>query len=320
MTPSSSSSPALVRFIKRIYSTIRITKKIKPPEENPKPPKDNQKQPIEIKQHWPYKGNGEILPYFDYWPVKEHCIGLCKSSKYRFGWEKALYLDFSFSPLDWKTIRLAMLSMGEPSRTPDQANITMFRALQHTEVKIGEGRKTLKTGIEDGHVMMRISAILPVDENLVVHGSWQKPSSYQSRCWHVSSELELDCDQLIHRMRKPMTYTRIDCPGGYYVTGSRRCKLCPSVYIGSISRTESEGVDRELGKPYPYAIRLSRWIDLGELRQEEEPEEFRALTAGQACCDHLKRVMELPINRPWQGRDWSTIPSLIARVDDFDLR
>ena len=101
--------------------------------------------------------------------------------------------------------------------------------------------------------------------------------------------------------------TIIQAPGG--------AKLCPSEYMGWIYRPEGEEVIRDQGKCYPYLLQLSRWVDLGDYRKEQEPEEFRALTAGQVCCDHLTRCQSPPIDCQWQGRDWSTIPSMADRME-----
>ena len=190
----------------------------------------------------------------------------------------------------------------------------VMREMRHTKVENGEGEKMIDSLALDGHVMMRIITVLPVDENFVVHGySREKPSSQQSRCWHMSVDLERDCDELLYRLREPITYSMVDCTDRYYRTCLRRCKSCPSEYFSGVTRIEGVGGDH--GKKYPYVIYLQRWVDLGEVKKEEETQEFRALTAGQVCCDHTTRAEKLPIDCLWQGRDWSTIPSIRDRVE-----
>jgi len=217
----------------------------------------------------------------------------------------------NYLPLDWKSIRQIILK-SLPHQPPDLAvHVEPFKVLQSMGVQNGVGRKMINSFVLDGHIMMRIITVLLVDENFVVHGySQEKPSSQQSRCWHMSGALERDCDQLIHRMRKPLDYSRVDCPDGYYTTGMRRCESCPSEYSAWFERIQGLRADQG-----PYFLCLSRWIDLGDYQKEEESEEFRALTAGQVCCDHLTRAQEPPIDCLWQGRDWSTIPSMRERVE-----
>ncbi len=303
---SSPSSPlALVKLIKRIYSTIRTTKK-------PMSPKEHRVQPIEVKHDWPYGRNGEILPHLACSPVQEHCIGLCQSPIYHRGRENTLYLSLNYLPLDWKSIRQIILKSLFPIKTRDLGvNLKVFNEIRHMKVENGAGRKVIDLAVLDDHIVMRITTFLPVDESFIVHGySQEKPSSQQSRCWHMSGALERDCNQLIDRMRKPLIYSRVDCPDGYYTTGIRRCESCPSEYQAWVDRFQ--GVRRDQG---PYFLCLTRWVDLGEYRKEEESEEFRALTAGQVCCDHLTRSQEPPRDCLWQGRDWSTNPSMRDRVE-----
>jgi len=294
------SPPVLVKLIKNIFSTILTTI-------NPKP------QPIEIKHDWPYASNGEILPYVHCFPVQEHCIGLCQSPSYHSGRENRLYLSLDHLPLDWKSIRQIILKTILRPKTPVflEESIQLFDE-QRRVVKNGVGRQFIDMFIMDGHIMMRIATVLPIDENFVVHGySREKPSSQQSRCWHGSVELERDCDELIQRIRKPVIYSKVDCPDGYFDTGLRRCQYCPSEYLAWVLPA---GVSGGHGKKYPYRLYLARWVDLGEYKKEEESQEFRALTAGQVCCDYLTRAEEPPIDCLWQGRDWSTIPLMRDRV------
>jgi hypothetical protein len=221
-----------------------------------------------------------------------------------------LYLSLHYLLLDWKSIRQIILK--SMINTPDlEANVKMFKELRYATPENGIGRKCIDMVVLDGHIMMRISAVLLIDENFVVYGhSREKPSSQQSQCWHMSGDLERDCNQLIHRMRKPPIYSRAGSSDGYYATDMRRCESCPSEYRASVYRVEGVG-----GKHFPYYLCLSRWLDLGEYQKEEESEEFRALTAGQVCCDHLTRAQEPPIDCLWQGRDWSTIPSIRERTE-----
>jgi hypothetical protein len=302
-----SSPPVLVQLIKRIYSKIRNTKKPRPP--------------IEIQQEAPNTRNGE-LDYLDCWPTREHCIGLCRSLSYHAGREKKLYLR-CIAPFDWETITRAILHHRTYSELASKADIDMWKALRYSEMKIGLGRTVITMPIIDGHLMMTIITDLPIDKHFIVHGvSWENLSSHQSRCWHMSQTLESDCDQLIQRMRKPLTYDRINCPDRYYQTHQRRCQWCPSEYIAWIYRTEEEECGDE-EEYYPYHIQFRRWIDLGkwaeegkhgEVKAKGESEEFKALTAGQVCCDHLGRARELPIDCLWQGRDWSTISPIRERA------
>jgi len=172
-----------------------------------------------------------------------------------------------------------------------ETDINMWESLRQTEVKIGSGKKIVQMGITGGHIMLRITTVLPMDKNFIVHGGWQeKLSGQQSRCWHMSQTLESDCDELMLRVRKPLTYSKIDCPDGYYQTYLRQCPSCPSEYMAYVYR----GPDETLGdveELYPYYIRFLRWLDLGVCKLEES-EEFKALTAGQVCCDHLERARE----------------------------
>ena len=196
-----------------------------------------------------------------------------------------------------------------------EADIKVWRALRHTEMRIGTGETFINMSIIDGHIMIRIITELPIDQEFIVHGCLrEKPSSQQSRCWHISQDLERDCDELLLRMRKPLSYGRIDCPDGYYSTSTRRCPSCPSLYTAWVWRGEK--VRRgDQGECYPYSLQFTRWIDLGEWQKEEESEEFTALTAGQVCCDSLKRKGEPPTDCLWQGRDWSTILSIGKRAE-----
>ena len=83
----------------------------------------------------------------------------------------------------------------------------MYRARRRTEVKIDAGQKFINMGILDGHVMMYILSILPIDENFccarLLAGEASKVGVGMS--W----VLERDCDELVRRMRKPFTYGRI---------------------------------------------------------------------------------------------------------------
>jgi hypothetical protein len=189
----------------------------------------------------------------------------------------------------------------------------MWESLRYTEVKIGSGKKIVEMGMTGDHIILRITTVLPIDKDFIVHGGWQeKLSGQQSRCWHMSQTLESDCDNLMLRMRKPLIYSKIDCPDGYYQTYLRQCPSCPSEYMANVYR----GPDETLGdvEEYPYYIEFLRWLDLGDCKQEES-EEFKALTAGQVCCDHLERAREPPTECLWQGRDWSTIPSIYERME-----
>lgn len=312
---SSPPSPLVpVKLIKTIYSTIQAIIK----------PKENRLQPIEIDHDWPYACNGERLPYLDCFPVQEHCIGLCQSLSYRSGRENRLYLSLNFLPLDWKSVRQIIKTTKFPTTDDSDVKYDVMMEMRHTEVENGMGKKMINSFVLDGHIMMRIITILPVDANFVVHGySREKPSSQQSRCWHMSVDLERDCDELLHRIRKPIDYGKVDCPNGYYRTGLRRCESCPSEYFSGVIRTEGvgegviriEGVGGDHGKKYPYRLYLQRWVDLGEFKKEEETQEFRALTAGQVCCDHSTRAEKPPIDCLWQGQNWSTIPSMRDRVE-----
>ena len=76
-------------------------------------------------------------------------------------------------------------------------DIEVMMEMRHAKVENGEGKKMIDSLILDGHIMTRIITVLPVDENFIVHGySREKPSSQQSRCWHMSVDLERDCDEL----------------------------------------------------------------------------------------------------------------------------
>ena len=283
----------LVKLIKRIHSKFRNTK------EPPRPP-------LEIEQDWPNSN----LPDLDCWPTQEHCIGLCRRISYRQGREKSLHLS-GFSPLDWKTISRTILYPNIYPKYDSDADV--WESLRKGEAKIGSGKTNVQMGMTGDHIVLRITTALPIDKNFIVHGVWRKKlSSQQSRCWHMSQTLESDCHELMLRMRKPLTYSKIDCPDGYYQTDLRQCPSCPSEYAAYVYR----GPDPTLGdvEPYPYYIRFIRWVDLGKCKKEES-EEFKALSAGQVCCDPLERAREPPTECLWQGRDWSTIPSIYGRME-----
>ncbi len=217
-------------------------------------------------------------------------------------------------PFDWETITRAIGNYFISPENATEADIDMIRALLHTEVKIGSGVKVINmTTLIDGHIILRILTDLPIDKNFIVHGCWQeKLSGQQSQCWHMSQTLESDCDELMLRMRRPITYSSIDCPDGYYWTDARRCPWCSSEYTAAIYRAEEEEeVCGDKEEYYPYYIQFQRFIDLGEYPQEgesEESEEFKALTAGQVCCDHLERAREPPI----EYYQWEVPPPALA--------
>ena len=297
VVPPRSTLLSLVNPIKTIYSKIRNTKKPRPP--------------IEIELDWPNTRNDE-LPSLDCRPTQEHCIGLCRSLSYHLGREKVLKLSSRWIPLDWETLTRALQNHYIYPENATEADIRLWRALRHAQEKIGSGMKDTKMSLNNGHIMLRIRTDLPIDKNFIVHGCWQEElSSHQSRCWHMSQTLKSDCDELMLRMRRPLTYNRIECPDGYYWTDVRRCPSCPSEYMAYIYRAAEEE-DEE----YPYYIQFRRYMDLGDFRQREgESEEFKALTAGQVCCDHLQRSREPPIDCVWQGHDWSTIPAIRERME-----
>ena len=207
-------------------------------------------------------------------------------------------------------------TMKVPLRRALQIKYDFMMMMQNMTLENGVGKRGIDIIVLDGHIMMRIITILLLDENFIVHGySRQKPSSQQSRCWHMSGVLERDCDELLDRIRKPIIYGKVDSPDGYHKTDVRRCESCPSEYYSGVKRIEGE--DGDDGKKYPYGLFLQRWVDLGELKNEEETQEFKALTAGQVCCDHSTRAEKLPVDCLWQGRDWSTIPSMRDRMERY---
>jgi hypothetical protein len=301
---TSPSLPFVVKLlIKKIYSKFRNTKKLRPH--------------MEIEPDWPNISNDKLLSLDYLRPTQEHCIGLCRSPSYRSGREKALYLS-GILPFNWETIKRVILNHRLYPDKGSEADINMWGALLHTEVKIGSGVKITNMDINDGHIMIRIVTDLPIDKNFIVHGCWQERlSSQQSQCWHMSQTLESDCDELMRRMRKLLTYNRIDCPEWYDWTDVRMCPSCPLEYVARIYRAaaEEEEVCGDEEEYYPYYIQFIRWVDLGEMAQECESEEFKALTAGQVCCNHLERARKPPIDCLWQGRDWSIIPSIHERAE-----
>jgi len=132
----------------------------------------------------------------------------------------------------------------------------------------------------------------------------------------MSQTLESDCDELMLRMRRPLNYSTIDSSDEFYETKWRRCSLCPSEYVAFIYRAAEEDVCGDEEEYYPYYIQFRRYVDLGDWWQREgESEEFKALTAGQVCCDHVERAAAPPKDCLWQGRDWSTIPCIQERAD-----
>jgi len=222
--------------------------------------------------------------------LREYCIGLCHSYGYYSAQESGFHLGAISPIIDWDYIRLTMLHHSESSlfdshSEPPSSDRTL-KLLRHSRIDLGVGVKEVDGVVFEDRILVQISTILPVDSSFSVRITDHiQPSSKQSRCFHLNSVLESDYSILLQSMKSPPAYDARS--GSLLTTELRRCYFCPSEYQAFFRHAEYDGTV-PLQDHDPYELVLVRWVDFGQWRSEPS-EEFKALVAGQVCCDYRSR-------------------------------